>query len=160
MLQFTGNQALHWYTVYTLHDSVDDSIHLIWAAKIAQSLSIKEALSNPAFDRDKVYTIRLWGTYRTSKEAQRAVGDWIKTHGMPGLNKTVRFNRFTQVQCDQTGHIYKNAAECANQLGINKGQLCQHLRGNPNYKTVKSMTFRNIPHTGAKAQPVQYPPRG
>lgn len=49
------------------------------------------------------------------------------------------------VQCNQTGQVFASQIEAAKAMGINKGQLSQHLQGRSGYKTIKGMTFTLVP---------------
>lgn len=47
-----------------------------------------------------------------------------------------------RVTCNETGDSWANQQECALALGINQGQLSNHLSGRRGYKTIRGKTFR------------------
>ena len=56
------------------------------------------------------------------------------------------------VQCVETGQIFKSQKMACDTLGLNPGQLSQHLRGMQGVRHVKGMTFRLV-------EPEPMPPR-
>lgn len=50
----------------------------------------------------------------------------------------------TQVQCVETGEVYRSAYECARALGLNQSALCNHLNGKVGFKTVRGLTFHRV----------------
>lgn len=144
MLSLNGSMAANGWCIYTLHDQQGQLV-FIWPSKIASVCSLRDVLSNPGFQHDQMHTLQIVATYATQREAQGAFHLWIRANGMPALNKTVRWSRRSRVRCEQTGQVWQSAAKCASELGINQSQLSQHLRRNPSFKSIKGMTFSNIP---------------
>ena len=143
------------WCIYTLQNKAGVLV-FIWAAKLANAMSARDAMSNPALKDDEDYYFQIAGVYPDQRHAQAALGEYLRKNPWPEFNKTVRWNRRTRVKCNETGQTWRNGAECASQLGINRAQLSQHLRRNPGYKTIRGLTFSNIPDEQA-IQPVQYP---
>lgn len=156
MMKITGYQAAHAWGIYTLSNDRGE-VDFIWPNKLATSLNLKDVLSNPQFDLNKPYIFNIAGIYNTKYEAQNAFSAYLRQYGMPSLNKTVRYNRYSQVQCNETGKIWRNATECAKEMGINGGQLSQHLRRNPGYRTISGLTFSNRIGPQSQVQPIQFP---
>lgn len=98
----------------------------------------------------KGYTFRRCDYYDAGREMVHSAR--VATQGM---KHKVRVGK--AVKCHQTGAIYRNAAEAADKLGINRGQLSQHLRHAPGYKTVGGMTFERLAISEPQAPAVQYP---
>lgn len=143
MFKITGKMAQDSWCVYYLHDD-NQKIIFVFYSKLANSMSISALLSNPAFNVNQLYNFQIYNTYQTSREAQNGLGEFLKLYGMPELNKTIKWNRMTRIECIETGKIFKNQYECAKLQAINQSQLSQHLRRNPGYKSIKGMTYRNI----------------
>lgn len=63
------------------------------------------------------------------------------------------------IRCEQTGQVFSSQLEAANALGINRGQLSQHLQGVTGYNTVKGLTFTRLPDAvpSPKPETVVYP---
>lgn len=152
MIKITGYQVAYQWCVYTLTSDAGE-IDFIWPSKIASALSLKDVLSNPQFDQNKPYIFNLYNIYKNKHDAQNAIGGYMQQYGMPPLNKTVRYNRYTPVQCNETGKVWRNARECALEMGINQGQLSQHLRRNPGYRSARGLTFSNVTAPRMSIQP-------
>lgn len=152
MLQLMPNQAASGWCVYTLTNEAGDII-FIWPNKISNALSLRDAMSNPHFDKTRPVKFSIIGFYDTQRDAQNAMGAWMRYNTMPPLNRTVRFSHYCMVQCDQTGQVYRNQTEAARMLGINQAQLSQHLRRASGYKTVKGLTFSLVTNAKTILQP-------
>ncbi len=155
MLLISGRLAQTGWGVYMLQSQNDGKIIFIWATKLATIVSLKDVLTNPAFDIEEKYFFSVVGTYETQKEALNAMGNYMTKHGMPDLNKTIRWNRYTKVICHQTGVTYANQTECAKKLGLNQSQLSQHLRRAKGFRSIKGLSFSNIADESA-VKPVSY----
>lgn len=155
MTKITGKDAMNGWCVYTLHDDQGNLV-FIYYGKVASAMSLRDLISNPAFDQNKQYTFTVQTIYPSQREAMSAQNAYIQTFGTPSLNKTVLWNRKTQVRCIETGQVWRNQLECAKSLGLNQSQLSQHLRRNPGFKSIKGMHFENVADTRA-IQTVRYP---
>lgn len=56
------------------------------------------------------------------------------------------------VRCIESGQVFKSQRDACAALGINAGQLSQHLQGHAGYKTVKGFTFE-------RCEPIEQPPQ-
>lgn len=157
MFKITGNNALNGWCIYTLHNAKNE-LCFIWAAKIATVLGLREVLTNPAFDSEEVHTLSIVQIYNSYKDAQTALLNYMQVNRMPAYNKTIRYNRYSRVKCNETGQVFRNQLEAAQIMGINQSQLSKHLRRAPGYKSIKNLTFSNIRADIDAPQPVQYPP--
>jgi hypothetical protein len=117
-------------------------------------MSLRDVAINPAFNINEPVKLVVNQIYTNNRDASAASLAWLRSNPWPELNKTMRWNRRTNVRCCETGQIFRNQRECATMLGLNQAQLSQHLRRNPGYKTIKGMTYENIPDT---QQAVKYP---
>lgn len=156
MIKLTGNDAINSWCIYTLHD-LNKKLIFVFTSKLSTVCSLRDVISNPAFDVNATYTFTIAQIYNTQTEAHNALYQYVQMFGMPELNKTVRFNRFGKVRCNETGQIWRNQNDCAKTLGINQGQLSLHLRRSPGYKTIKGLTFTNVTQSAPQPQAVQYP---
>lgn len=92
------------------------------------------------------YRLSFTGPYERQIDASNAASDYIRQHCQqtPPLNLAATSKRGQQVQCDQTGIVYRNALDCAQQLAIGQGTLSNHLRRKPGHKSIRGMTFSYV----------------
>ena len=156
MLQFTAKQAMDSWCVYTLKDSTGKII-FIWSAKLSSALSILEARSNPHLNLEVVMTFEILGIFPTQTDARNAMVEWLRQNFYPSLNRTVRLGHYNPVRCIETLQVWPSQAECARQLGLNQGQLSQHLRRSPGFKTIRGLTFEHTVNPNLAVTHVEYP---
>lgn len=155
MIKLSGEKAVNSWCIYTLHDAAG-KLAFVWHCKLSNVCSLKDAMVNPAFNMNEEYTLTIAQIYKTQREASNAATAYMQLYGMPELNKTIRFHRYSQVKCDQTGKVWRNQRACAIELGLNQAQLSQHLRRAAGYKSIKGLTYSNVVQP-VTAKPVQYP---
>lgn len=158
---YVNRQSIQFgWCVYTLTLANNPRPEFIWYCKFASVIAAVDALKNPDFSSTATYRLDIFGHYPDKMTAYNATSKYLKENGMPPLNLTQWFNRRQPIQCDQTGQRFKNAAEAATLLGLNRSQLSQHLRRNAGYKTIKGMTFTNVTEQSERqAGAVQFPQR-
>lgn len=155
MITLTPHDFTTNHCVYEVYDNQQQLVFM-WSDKLANVYSLKDLVSNPEVKRDEPFTLFITKLFPSEREARNHVTSHLNNPATkwPKYNKTVRYLRYTPVQCIETGVIYKNALYCARSNNINQSQLSQHLRGVPGYKTVKGHTYRN--YIGDGSTPVRY----
>ena len=141
MLKLIPSKFATTYCVYQLTYTSDNSAAFVWYDKAGDMLTFTQAYSNPAFNVDDEYIFTVLNWCNTKTEAQNAMYRIIQRDGMPDLNKTLKYNRFGAVVCNQTGVIYRNASTAAQSLGLDQSRLSGHLQRRRGHKTIKGLTF-------------------
>lgn len=141
--------------VYEIYNAQGQVIFL-WYCKADDVLKFERIKRNPAFQRNQEITVNVVSWHNNIGEAQTAFSNKMQDfQHMPELNKTISFNRYGSIVCNETGQVFRNQAEAATVMGVNQSRLCQHLKRAPGYKTLKGYTFNFTAEKPVNKQPVQ-----
>ncbi|MAK38178.1 MAG: hypothetical protein CMC15_18605 [Flavobacteriaceae bacterium] len=127
-------------------------------------MKLQKPMVNPEFDENKPYELTVLSFHKNRVEAYNEFSKVLRDKGFPYLNKTIKFNRYNPVQCDQTGQIWITATECAKERMLDVGQLGRHLRREVGFLSVKGNTYSFVidnpgpPKKTEKKEPKKYEP--
>jgi hypothetical protein len=130
---------------FVYHVSNNDGIIFVGIGTIPEIVSMRQLLQNPAFNINELVTVQaIEPGYSNMRDAENALGLFVRNTlggNTPYLNKTFAVNRYMPVKHDQTGIIYRNAAECCRINNIPSGTMSRHLAKIPGHKTIKGQTY-------------------
>lgn len=156
-LKIAMNQADEFWAVYSLQD--ENNVVFIGNCNFTDVLKMPDVRGIPQFDPNKQYTLQVISVHHTAAEAKVAASKLTTQHNRPVLNQSAAMKRHCAVKCVETGKIYYNATECANQNGIKQSALSNHLNNKPGYRTVKGNTYvRVVPPKPDLTAPPSPPP--
>lgn len=147
----TNNNDYYLYTVK------NDAGTILYAGvdKICDIVTFKTLLPNPLFVASEYYNIDIFKGHSKYFIAYNMISKLIHDlcgDKMPPLNITQHYNRHSNVICNDTGIIYRNASEACKALGIQSPRMSNHLSNKPGHKTIKGLTFRYYVASGAQAR--------
>lgn len=137
------------FYVYTVSEP-DGPILFVGLDLLSNLVRFRELMKNPEFDPFKTYEIELRESAPNPFEGRRAQYRLLNELfgcNTPPLNRSQNLSHHMSVLCEQTGIIYRSAAEACDNLNLSQSQLSQHLAGKRGYKSVKGYTFRYVPPT-------------
>ena len=119
--------------------------HNLNASQLSQHLR-----RNPGFKSIKGLTFD-YASYKTGKyDSVHLPAEKTEPYHIKNASK--------KIQCVESGQVFKSQRFACRWLGINQGQLSQHMNRKPGFKSIKGMTF--IFYTGAPIAtpyPIKYP---
>lgn len=137
------------YTYAVVIEATNELV-FIWHDLLTDIANLKTLSAFPSFDSGKTYRIIVLDKADSPAEARHNTAHWIdnicgRPARLPAYNRlSYSQQRSGGVRCIQTGAEFRNAADCARQMGLFPSALSNHLKHKPGYKTVKGWTFEYI----------------
>lgn len=141
--QTTGNELRSSYVLYKVMNAKNGDILFIDACKMSTMLNLEGLLDNPTFDPDSEIIIGVMSVHDDEHGANNALKNELRVT-YPSFNKTRSYCRSSAVECIETGERFRNQSDCAKAHDIPQGNLSNHLKQKPGYKSVKGRTYRRV----------------
>lgn len=132
------------YHVYIVLNK-DNEIIYIGASKLYDVINLRDLVKFESFDTTQEYVIRIESSHPSKFAAQNA--QFLK---QKELNIVTKYNSFVSVmnqksvKCNETGVVYKTAAEACKALDIEPSRMSCHLRDLQGHKSIKGFTFSMV----------------
>lgn len=118
--------------------------HNLNASQLSQHLR-----RNPGFKSIKGMTFE-YASYKTGRfESVQLPAEKTEPYYIRNAGK--------KIQCVETGQVFKSQRFACKWLGINQGQLSQHLNSKPGFNSIKGMTFIFYKDQSPQPYPIKYP---
>lgn len=131
------------YYIYIVKDE-SNNILFVNADRLVNIVSFQQLLPNPKFNPENLYKLEIYTAHKDYYIAMNAVSKLIKElcgNAIPPLNLVQHYNRNSNVKCNETGVVYRNAADACRSLGIASPRMSNHLKNKVGHKTIKGMTY-------------------
>ena len=143
-LNLTPQENNHYY-VYLVKNEQGGILYAS-ADKLTDIITFRKLTPNPQFDVTLHYTLEILTAhvhyYDAINVVSRLIKDLVGTQ--PPLNITNHLKHVANVQCIESGVVYRNASQACKALQISPPRLSMHLRQRPGHKAIKGMTFRYV----------------
>lgn len=138
-----NSRESHWYYAYKMIDTESNQVLLTGVATLKDIVTFQTPAGLDGFVDYLYYNFEILGPYTQEYEARNMMGEWLKNMSYtPPLNlaRVIQRNRKV-IKCNETNQVFRTQQDACQFFGISTGNMSNHLRHKPGFKTLKGRTF-------------------